>query len=223
MADIKTAAKPVTATLPKEVFAVEAANHDLVKRAYEAYLANGRANLAEVKTRGLVRGGGKKPWRQKGTGRARVGSSRNPIWRGGGIVFGPTGNENYTKSLSTAQKRQALRQALSLANKSQKILVAEFTAADGKVKSTTEFLAKHKLERRVLLVVDTKDELVDRATRNVANVKAVQATYLNVFDILNADTIVISKKSVDLIKEWLSPASASKTEATTNKKEVANA
>lgn len=204
MADtVKTTAKSAATTLPKDVFGVDVANHELVKRAYEAYLANGRGNLAQVKTRGLVRGGGKKPWRQKGTGRARVGSSRNPIWRGGGIVFGPTGLENYTKGLSTAQKRQALRQALTLANQSKKVTVAEFKATDGKVKATTDLLAKLKLTRKVLIVVDVKDELVDRATRNVANVKAVQATYLNVFDILNADHIVITKKSVELIKDWL--------------------
>jgi len=195
--------KPATVTLPKEVFAVEVNNHDLVKRAYEAYLANGRTNHAVTKTRGLVRGGGKKPWQQKGTGRARVGSSRNPIWRGGGIVFGPTGHENYSKSLSTAQKRQALRQALTL--KSNKILVIPtFECKEGKVKSTLDLLEKHKLNRKVLLVVSLKDAMVDRATRNVPNVKAVQAMYLNVFDILNADHIVISKKSVEIIKNWLS-------------------
>lgn len=199
----KPAVKPAATTLPKEVFSVEVANHDLVKRAYEAYLANGRGNLAQVKTRGLVSGGGRKPWRQKGTGRARVGSSRNPIWRGGGIVFGPTGNENYTKSLSTAQKRQAIRQALTLANKSKKVTVAEFKSTDGKVKNTVDFLAKNKLSRRVLIVVDVKDELIDRATRNVENVKAVQATYLNVFDILNADHIVMTKKAVEMVKDWL--------------------
>lgn len=222
MAEVKTTNVPktATATLPKEVFNVEVANHELVKRAYEAYLANGRANLAAVKTRGLVRGGGKKPWRQKGTGRARVGSSRNPIWRGGGIVFGPTGNENYTKGMSTAQKRQALRQALSLANKAKKITVIDtFNCKDGKVKNTTDLLTKHKLNRRVLIVVSVKDELVDRATRNVENVKAVQATYLNVFDIMNADHIVISKKSLEMIKEWLAPAAKS----AAPKKEVANA
>ena len=102
------------AKLSKEVFGVEVKNHQLLRQAYEAYLANGRENLAVVKTRGLVRGGGKKPWKQKGTGRARFGSSRNPIWRGGGIVFGPTGEENYTKKISTTSKRVALRQALSL-------------------------------------------------------------------------------------------------------------
>lgn len=212
MAETKTTTKPSTTTLPKEVFNVEVTNHDLVKRAYESYLANGRGNLAITKTRGLVRGGGKKPWRQKGTGRARVGSSRNPIWRGGGVVFGPTGTENYTKSLSTAQKRQAIRQALSLASKSKKILTIDtFTCKDGKTKNTLDLLAKYKLNRRVLLVVSLKDELVDRATRNVPNVKAVQATYLNVFDIMNADHIVITKKSIALIDGWLN-TSSSKTE-----------
>lgn len=208
MAESKTTTKPAATTLPKDVFNVEVANHDLVKRAYEAYLANGRTNLAQVKTRGLVSGGGKKPWRQKGTGRARVGSSRNPIWRGGGIVFGPTGNENYTKSLSTAQKRQAVRQALTLANQAKKVVIAEFKPTEGKTKATIDFLTKNKLERKVLVVVDVKDELVDRSTRNVPNVKAVQATYLNVYDIVNADHIVITKKSVDLIKEWLGGSNA---------------
>jgi large subunit ribosomal protein L4 len=216
MAEVKSTTKPAATTLPKDVFAVEVANHDLVKRAYEAYLANGRGNLAMTKTRGLIRGGGKKPWRQKGTGRARVGSSRNPIWRGGGVVFGPTGLENYKKSLSTSQKRLALRQALTLANNSKKVIVAEFKATDGKVKNTLNLLAKHKLERRVLLVVDVKDELVDRATRNVSNVKAVQATYLNVFDILNADHIVMTKKAVEMVKAWLSIEAEAKDKGATN-------
>lgn len=207
MAETKTTAKTTT-TLPKEVFNVDVANHELVQRAYRAYLANGRDNYAQVKTRGLVRGGGKKPWRQKGTGRARVGSSRNPIWRGGGIVFGPTGNENYSKTLPTAQKRQALRQALTLAHKSKKIVQAEFTVKDGKVSETLDLIKKHKLERRILIVVDQKTDLVDRATRNVQNVKAVQAMYLNVFDILNADNIVITKKAVAAIQEWLGGSNA---------------
>src|ERR1700756_2254078 len=92
------------AKLDKAVFGVEAKNHELLKAAYTAYLANGRANLATTKTRGLVRGGGRKPWRQKGTGRARFGSSRNPIWRGGGITFGPTGHENFSKQLQNKGK-----------------------------------------------------------------------------------------------------------------------
>lgn len=201
------AAKPA-ATLPKEVFAVDVANHELIKRAYEAYLANGRENYAITKTRGLVRGGGKKPWKQKGTGRARFGSSRNPIWRGGGIVFGPNGTENYTITIPTAQKRLATRQALSLANKSNKIIVDEFVTKDGKTKATVDLLAKHKLTRRTLLVVEDKTELIDRSTRNVSNVKVVQAMYLNVYDIMNADKIVMTKASVELVKNWLSPVKA---------------
>lgn len=195
-----------TISLPKEIFGIEIANHELLQRAYMAYQANGRTNLAQVKTRGLVRGGGKKPWRQKGTGRARAGSSRSPIWRGGGITFGPTGNENYSKTIPVAQKRQALRQALTLANQSKKILtINSFECKDGKTKNTIDLLDKHKLNRRILLVVEEKDALVDRATRNVPNVKTVQAMYLNVFDILNADHIVLTKKSVSLIKDWLAP------------------
>src|SRR5690554_5322771 len=91
----KSGTKATTpAKLDKSVFGVETNNHELLKLAYTAYLANGRDNLAVTKTRTQVNGGGRKPWRQKGTGRARTGSSRNPIWRGGGIVFGPTGEEN---------------------------------------------------------------------------------------------------------------------------------
>ncbi len=204
MADsTKTTTATKTATLPKEVFAVEVANHDLLKRAYESYLANGRENFAVTKTRGLVRGGGKKPWRQKGTGRARFGSSRNPIWRGGGIVFGPNGTENYTKTLPTAQKRLALRQALSLASKSKKIIVDDFTSKEGKTKDMLDLIKKHSLTRRILVVVDNKTDLIERSAGNVQNVKVVQALYLNVFDILNADRIVISPKSVELVKDWL--------------------
>lgn len=196
------ATKPVT--LDKAVFNVEVANHQLLKDAYVTYLANSRENLAVTKTRGLVSGGGKKPWKQKGTGRARFGSSRVPIWRGGGITFGPTGNENYSKKLHVTAKRTAIRQALTLASKAGKINVIEtFDCKDGKVKQTTDLLNKIGATRNVLIVVSVKDELVERATRNLPNVKAVQAKYLNVYDILNADSIVISKKSLDIVSDWL--------------------
>src|SRR5665648_442310 len=110
MAETTTAAKTA---LPKEIFNVEVTNHELVKLAYDSYLANSRTASATTKQRGEVSGGGKKPWKQKGTGRARFGSSRNPIWRGGGVVFGPRGNENYSKSLTKTSKRVAVKQALS--------------------------------------------------------------------------------------------------------------
>lgn len=200
----ETTAKPATSktTLPKEVFNVEVANHELLKVAYDAYLANARSAAAKTKKRGEVSGGGKKPWRQKGTGRARFGSSRNPIWRGGGIAFGPTGNQNYTKRLSTTAKRVALRQALSLANKAKKIQILDFKTT-GKTAEAAKFLSDNKLERRVLIVVDEKKPEVMRATNNIQNILVVRANYLSVYHILNADRIVLSAKAVDAIKNWL--------------------
>ena len=186
-------------TLPKSVFAVEVPNHELLKLAYDAYLANNRLASATTKQRGEVRGGGKKPWRQKGTGRARFGSIRNPIWRGGGIVFGPRGNENYTKKISKTSKRVALRQALTL--KADKVLVAEIKTS-GKTKEVAKFLEDNKLNRRILIVAEKTDELI-RATSNISEVLLVSPMYLNVFDILNADHIIIAPKAIETIENWL--------------------
>lgn len=201
----KSGAKATTAAkLDTSVFGVMPENHELLKLAYTAYLANGRDNLAVTKTRGLVSGGGKKPWKQKGTGRARFGSTRNPIWRGGGIAFGPTGEENYTKKMHVAAKRQAIRQALSLAAAEGHIKVVEtIETKEGKVKTVLNLLNKIEAKGNVLLVSSLKDDLLERATRNLQNVKAVHASYLNVYDLLNADTVVISQKSLDIINEWL--------------------
>jgi large subunit ribosomal protein L4 len=192
------------AKLDKAVFGVEIKNHELLKQAYETYLANGRDNLAVVKTRGEVSGGGKKPWKQKGTGRARFGSSRNPIWRGGGIAFGPTGNENYSKTLNVKAKRQAVRQALTVANDASKISVIEdVTSKDGKAADLAKLLAKIGATKNVLVVVDNKTPELVRASKNLAGVKLVVANYLNVFDILNADSIVVTSASLKTVSEWL--------------------
>ena len=185
--------------LPSSVFAVQVPNHELLKLAYDAYLANNRTASATTKQRGEVRGGGKKPWRQKGTGRARFGSIRNPIWRGGGIVFGPRGNENYTKKISKTSKRVALRQALTV--KADKVLVKEITTT-GKTAEVAKFLADNKLNRRILIVAEKTPELI-RATNNISEVLLVSPMYLNVFDILNADHIVIAPKAVETIENWL--------------------
>lgn len=199
MAETTTAAKTA---LPKEVFNVEVTNHELLKLAYDSYLANNRLASATTKQRGEVRGGGKKPWKQKGTGRARFGSSRNPIWRGGGIVFGPRGNENYTKRVSTTSKRVALKQALSLANEAKKIVVKDIKTT-GKTAEVAKFLADNKLDRKVLVVVSEKTPEIIRATSNLQNVLLIRATYLSVYHILNADHIVLSTDSVPAIKNWL--------------------
>lgn len=192
------------AKLDKAVFEVLPENHELLHSAYRAYLDNSRANLAKVKTRGEVRGGGKKPWRQKGTGRARFGSSRVPIWRGGGITFGPTGEENYSKKLNVQAKRQALRQALSLSAKTGKIKVIEsLSVKTGKTVELVKFLSKIEAKNRVLLVVKEKDPQLLRVARNIPNVRVCSSLYLNVFDLLNADSVVINRDGLTEISNWL--------------------
>jgi large subunit ribosomal protein L4 len=210
----KSGTKATTAAkLDKAVFGIDVKNHDLLKQAYTMYLANGRIGSANVKNRGDVRGGGRKPWKQKGTGRARFGSTRNPIWRGGGIVFGPTGEQNHTKKLPVATKRLAIRQALSMAAGEDRIKVIEtFECKTGKTSETVKLMQKIGLDRNVLLVVDVKDTLVERSTRNIPFVKAVQANYLNVYDVTNANAIVVTKKALEMIHTWLGTEQAPKKE-----------
>ncbi len=194
------------ATLNKDIFGLTVENHELVKLAYDTYLANSRSSHAKTLKRGEVRGGGKKPWKQKGTGRARFGSTRNPIWRHGGVAFGRTGEENFTKKISKGAKRLAICQALSMKNADKAVVtIADFAIKDGKTKETIKILADNKVDTNanILLVVPEKDELTLRATNNIANLKAVRPTYLNVFDVMNADVIVISEKAMPAIEAWL--------------------
>jgi large subunit ribosomal protein L4 len=208
----KSGTKATTSvTLDKSVFGLEVKNHQLLKDTYVAYLANGRENHAVTKTRGLVSGGGKKPWKQKGTGRARFGSSRVPIWRGGGITFGPTGLENYSKKVNIKAKRTAIRQALSLANDAKKVSVIEsFEVKDAKTKNADALLAKLNANRGVLLVVENKTDEIVKATRNIGYVKLVSAKYLNVYDVMNAHNIVIEKSALAVISDWLGQEPAKK-------------
>ena len=193
------------ATLNKDVFGLTVENHELVKLAYDAYLANSRSSHAKTLKRGEVRGGGKKPWKQKGTGRARFGSTRNPIWRHGGVVFGRTGEENFTKKMAKSSKRLAVRQALSMKNAEKTVFVLDkdvkFT---GKTKDAAKVLKDMKLEgKNVLAVAAEKTPEVLRSTNNLPNVKLVRATYLNVFDIMNADAIVFSEAALKETEKWL--------------------
>jgi large subunit ribosomal protein L4 len=201
----KSGTKATTAAkLDATVFSVVPENHELLKLAYVAYLANGRENLAVAKTRGLVSGGGKKPWKQKGTGRARTGSSRNPIWRGGGIAFGPTGEENYRKEVNVKAKRLAIRQALSLAAEDKKITVIESVVLkEAKTAEFAKLLKKIEVGKRVLVVVEDKTKELVQAARNLSDVKIVQANYVNVFDTMNADTIVVTEGALKIISAWL--------------------
>lgn len=205
----KTGSKKETAvTLPAGVFGIEA-NNDLLNQVYNAYLSNGRSAGAKTLTRGEVRGGGKKPWKQKGTGRARAGSSRIPHWRGGGVVFGPTGNENHSVSVPTKIKRLAIRQALSVQAKDKKIIILEsFDGGEGKVAATVTLFSKLGLEGQILVVVPEKTEMIIRATRNITGVATAAARYLNVFTIMNADWIVLVGDSQKLINDWLGEVDA---------------
>ena len=193
------------ATLNKQIFALEVQNHELVKTAYDAYLANSRSSHAKTLKRGEVRGGGKKPWKQKGTGRARFGSTRNPIWRHGGIAGGRTGNENFEKKLSRESKKLAVRQALSLKNADKAVIVLDSTVKlTGKTKDAVKVLKDLKLDgKNVLAVCAEKTPELLRSTNNLANVKLVRATYLNVFDIMNADAIVFGDAAIKVAEEWL--------------------
>ena len=193
------------ATLDKDIFGLKVENHELVKLAYDAYLANSRSSHAKTLKRGEVRGGGKKPWRQKGTGRARFGSTRNPIWRHGGVAFGRTGNENFTKKISKQAKRQAVCQALSMKNAEKAVIVLEQPVKlTGKTKDAVKVLKDLKLDgKNVLAVTAEKTPEALRSTNNLPNVKLVRATYLNVFDIMNADAIVFGKAGLEAATKWL--------------------
>ncbi len=201
----KTGAKATKATtLSKVVFGEDVANHHLLKQAYETHMSNGRKSSAHTKTRSNVRGGGKKPWRQKGTGRARAGSIRSPIWRGGGITFGPLKERNYSKKLNKTAGRLAIRQALSLKASSGNIAIIEaLEAKDGKTKSLKIILDKLKLNRNVLLVVDEVSEDLKRAANNISSVQVVLASSLNTKQVIDSDNLLITKPALKLISERL--------------------
>jgi large subunit ribosomal protein L4 len=201
------AAQPSVSSEPKlnkSVFGVMPSNHELLKLAYLSYLANGRQNNAKTKTRGMVSGGGRKPWRQKGTGRARVGSSRTPIWAGGGVIFGPTGNENYSYHLSQNERKLALKQALSLAASEKRIIINDIDSKHGKTGDVVKLLEKVGFRGRGLIVADSIDQQLSRSLQNLSHkVKLVREMNLNVYDVMNADSIIISPKSLINIDNWL--------------------
>lgn len=182
----------------------QTASDQLVAQAYRTYMANGREASAVTLKRGQVAGGGKKPWKQKGTGRARVGSIRVPNWRGGGVVFGPTGIQNFKLALPLRMKRTAIRHALSLRATDGSIKVIEnFDSTDGKVKPVVQLLGKIGLEGDIVMIVPSKTDLILRATRNVRGLQVVSANYLNVYTIMNADHLVFTSAALTEVSRWL--------------------
>lgn len=188
-------------TLDKAVFGLDI-NPELLSLAYRRALANKRTNNAKTLTRGLVRGGGKKPWRQKGTGRARVGSSRTPLWRSGGITFGPTGNENYSITMTKKMVRGAIAQALSAQADRIKVIEA-FKPAEAKTRAAVDLLAKLEVEGRVLIIVASMNDAIIRSAANLPGVEAVTVQRVTAFDVLNADAIIIEQPALEGLKAWL--------------------
>lgn len=197
----KVGVKKGEVELPKAIFGVEA-NADQLKVAYNRFFDNIRTNNAKVLNRGDVSGGGKKPWKQKGTGRARFGSSRNPIWRHGGVAFGPTGNENYSKDMPKSMIRSSIKQALSLKAKEIKVVEA-FSASEFKTKKIVEMIDKIGAEGSVLITAPKLDAKFIASARNISGVQMLSVKQLNVAAILDADTILIDAEGLKELEVWL--------------------
>lgn len=171
--------------------------NDMVKN----YLANQRQGTQSALTRAEVSGGGKKPWRQKGTGRARQGSTRAPQWTHGGIVFAPKPRD-YSYTLNKKVKRLAMKSALSSKARDNELIVLDAITTDAyKTKTIAEMLKAVGSERKALIVLDTVDEKVIASARNIPGVKTAQVNTLNVHDILNADKFIVVKDAVAKIEE----------------------
>ena len=185
------------------VFGIEDENPQVVHDAVVTYLANRRQATAKTKKRHEVHGTNKKPWRQKGTGRARAGDVKSPIWVGGGIVFGPDGNQNYKRSQNKKAHKLALRTVWS-----EKVRKGLIVVEDTKVEkiSTKEFaktLSAIKAEGKILIVVDGTDDNLILSARNIANVGLTEVSNVAVYDLLHFDTVVISKDNIKKIEEAL--------------------
>lgn len=187
--------------LPGEIFDIPF-NKDLVHQALIRQLANRRVAIAHTKLRGEVRGGGRKPFKQKGTGNARQGTIRAPQMRGGAIIFGPSKNRNFTKDMPKKQRRKALFCALSeKARNNQIIGLEEYKAEKPKTKELTEMLKKLPIQKDVLVVTGEANEALTKSGRNIANVKTIRALYLNIHDLQKFEKVLILKDAVEKLKK----------------------
>jgi large subunit ribosomal protein L4 len=192
-----------TLELPASVFDApvnEAVLHQAVRRQQ----ANDRQGTHETKTRGEVSGGGKKPWKQKGTGRARQGSTRAPQWRHGGTVFGPH-PRTYEQKMPRKQRRLALRSALSVKSQEGAVRIVEEIALEApKTRVVAALFDEMGAGARTLFVIPEHDLMLEKSTRNLAGVKTILATNLNPTDVLTADTIVFTRSALTQVEDWLS-------------------
>ena len=187
--------------LKEEIFGVKSRPH-LLHQTVVMQLANRRAGTAATKSKGFVSGGGKKPWRQKGTGRARAGSIRSPIWVGGGTVFGPQPRD-YSYRLPRKARREALLSALSLKNRDGKILVLDkLELEEAKTKLMVKALAELKVES-ALIVIAQADDKIERAARNLPKIKVIRVAGLNVYDLVRYDHLIFTEGALKLLEERL--------------------
>ena len=185
--------------LSDSVFGVEV-KENLLHRAVVMQLANNRQGTQKAKTRAEVRGGGRKPWRQKGTGHARQGSTRSPQWTGGGVVFAPVPRD-YTQKMNKKEKRAALKSALTDKVANQKFIVLdELKMEEIKTKEFVKIL-KNLNVSGALVVMDTNDDIIKKSANNVPDVKTALTNTINVYDILKYDTVVTTKAAVEAIEE----------------------
>ncbi len=189
-------------SLDANVFNIEP-HSQVMFDAVNVYLANKRQATAKTKVRHEVRGGGKKPWRQKGTGRARAGSSRSPVWVGGGTVFGPTGVQNFKLSQNKKQHNLALRSALSTKTKDGLIVVDKFDFSSKKTKDFVNMCKALKAESKVLVVADTLDEGIILSCANLYWVRLVAPNNVSVYDVLNADHVIMTQEAIKTLQEAL--------------------
>jgi large subunit ribosomal protein L4 len=178
--------------------------HEMVK----SQRASQRAGTHATKTRGLVSGGGKKPWRQKGTGRARAGSSRSPIWAGGGTIFGPQ-PRSYAYRLPRGARRAALRAALAARHAGGGLVIVDaITLAEPKTKRMAEFLSGLGVTGSALVVLPEPNEVIERAARNLPNVKVLPVAGLNVYDVLRHATLIMPQDALQAVSARLSRGGA---------------
>lgn len=179
-------------------------NDQVVYEHINLFMANRRQGTHATKTRSDVSGGGRKPWRQKGTGNARQGSTRAPHWVGGGVVFGPSANRNYTKKMNKKERKLALKSALTYkANDKDIIVVDKFEAETNKTKDMLKVLEGLNATGKILIVTTELTENLILATRNIADVKLVLANELNTYDVLYVNKIIITEDAVKYVEEVL--------------------
>lgn len=191
-----------TINLPKEIFDIPI-NRDLIHQVTVSQLANRRKIIAHTKNRGEVRGGGKKPWRQKGTGRARHGSIRSPLWRGGGVTFGPRKERVFKKRIPKKMQRKSLCMVLSEKVKNNLLILLDKLKIDkAKTKLMTEVLKNLSVKKgNCLIILPGLDKNIILAARNIPKVKTIQAKDLNSLDLLSSKYLIVLKDSIKVIKE----------------------